>query len=297
MRALAEFIMRGRTQASLVVAVAASLPMLFWGAAAAGSLVLLRRGLADALSVLVWALLPVLFWWYYGEPRPLMVLSGTLVLALVLRRSQSWVRVLLTSVCVGVLLASAIDQLFAESLQQSVQELMQRLPEMLGEGYRQLTDAERARLADIVPPVLVGMIGALLQLSCLAALMLARWWQAILFNPGGFQREFHALRLHPAVASGLLLAMLMAPAGGSDLLMLAPLCSVPLLVAGLALVHGMLGLKRIAAFWVVGVYVSLVLFIQLMYPLLVLLAVVDSVIDFRGRSRADGPNDPANGEG
>lgn len=56
MRALAEFIMRGRMQAILVVGVAAALPMLFWLSAAAGSLVLLRRGLNDALSVLVWAI-------------------------------------------------------------------------------------------------------------------------------------------------------------------------------------------------------------------------------------------------
>ena len=62
MRALADYIMRGRMQATLVVAAAAALPMLFWLSAAAGSLVLLRRGLSDALSILVWALLPALAW-------------------------------------------------------------------------------------------------------------------------------------------------------------------------------------------------------------------------------------------
>jgi len=50
MRALAEFIMRGRMQAIVVVAGSAALPMLFWLSAAAGSLVLLRRGLNDALA-------------------------------------------------------------------------------------------------------------------------------------------------------------------------------------------------------------------------------------------------------
>ena len=50
--------MRGRMQAIFVVAGAAALPMLFWLSAAAGSLVLLRRGLNDALSVLVWAVIP-----------------------------------------------------------------------------------------------------------------------------------------------------------------------------------------------------------------------------------------------
>ena len=58
MRALAEFIMRGRMQATLVVVGSAALPLLFWLSAAAGSLVLLRRGMNDAFGILIWALLP-----------------------------------------------------------------------------------------------------------------------------------------------------------------------------------------------------------------------------------------------
>lgn len=92
MRALAEFIMRGRMQAIFVVAGAAALPMLFWLSAAAGSLVLLRRGLNDALSVLVWAVIPALAWWYFGDPRTLLVLLGSLGLALLLRSHASWVQ-------------------------------------------------------------------------------------------------------------------------------------------------------------------------------------------------------------
>lgn len=48
MRALADFIMRGRVQATLVVVGCAALPLLFWLSAAAGSLVFLRRGFKDA---------------------------------------------------------------------------------------------------------------------------------------------------------------------------------------------------------------------------------------------------------
>ena len=81
MRALADFIMRGRVQASIVVAGCAALPLLFWLSAAAGSLVFLRRGFKDASSVIVWGILPALAWWIFGEPRTLMVLLGTLGLA------------------------------------------------------------------------------------------------------------------------------------------------------------------------------------------------------------------------
>src|SRR5471032_1523192 len=105
MRALAEFIMRGRVQATLVVAGCAALPFLFWLGAAASCLVLLRRGLSDAAGILAWALLPALVWWYFGEPRTLMALLGSLGLAMLLRASESWVRVLLVSVALGLLYA------------------------------------------------------------------------------------------------------------------------------------------------------------------------------------------------
>src|SRR3990167_3657042 len=98
MRALAEFIMRGRMQATLVLVVSAALPLLFWLSAASGCLVLLRCGLSDALGILVWALLPAIGWWYFGAPRALLVLLGALGLALVLLANPSSHHVLLCSV-------------------------------------------------------------------------------------------------------------------------------------------------------------------------------------------------------
>ena len=98
MRPLAEFIMRGRTQATLVVVLGAVVPLLYWMTAAGGSLVLLRRGPAAAAGVLVWALLPALFWLYLGDASIVLVLLGSTLLAAILRQSLSWTRVLLASV-------------------------------------------------------------------------------------------------------------------------------------------------------------------------------------------------------
>ena len=297
MRALAEYIMRGRMQAILVVAVAAALPMLFWLSAAAGSLVLLRRGLSDALSILVWGLLPALAWWYFGEPRTLLVLIGTLGLALVLRASASWPRVLLLSVGLGVIYSLVLGSQFGELITATVSELQAMLPKMLEGIYEQLTAAEQAKLESLLAPVMVGLMAAVLQIVSLLALLLGRYWQAQLYNPGGFGSEFRALRLPAPMAIGLLLVMLIAPNFGVELAMLMPLCSVPLVFAGMALLHGLVTKGKLARFWLVGLYVSLLLFMQLVYPLLVLLAVVDSLIDFRGRLVSDNGAGPANGEG
>lgn len=296
MRPLAEFIMRGRMQAALVVVAATALPLLFWLGAAAGALVLLRRGLGDALGVVAWGLLPALAWWYFGEPRALLVLLGTLALAVVLRATTSWTRVLLASVAVGVLYGVTLDAVFQEPIQALAKELQALLPQVL-QGVQELGAEEQARLHSLLVPVLTGLLASLLQAGSLLALALGRWWQATLYNPGGFAREIREMRLPPAPMALLLAGMLLGPNLGVQLAMLTPLCSVPLAFAGAALLHGLVAQGRLARFWLVGLYVSLLIFMQLVYPLLVVLAIVDSLIDFRGRSARNNGAGPANGEG
>lgn len=297
MRALAEFIMRGRMQAIFVVAGAAALPMLFWLTAAAGSLVLLRRGLNDALSVLVWAVIPALAWWYFGDPRTLLVLLGSLGLALLLRSHASWVRVMVCSVGLGLLYVWALGAVFGEPIAALASELQKVLPDALSGAYQQLSVEERGRLESLLVPVLTGLLAALLQIVTLLSLMLGRYWQAALYNPGGFGSEFRALRFPPMLAMLLLVGMLLGPNLGAQLAVLTPLCSVPLVFAGLALMHGLVAQGRLPRFWLVGLYVTLVLFMQLIYPLLAVLAIVDSLFDFRGRAAGKNGAGPANGEG
>ncbi len=296
MRALAEFIMRGRMQAIFVVAGAAALPMLFWLSAAAGSLVLLRRGLNDALGVLVWAVLPALAWWYFGDPRTLLVLLGSLGLALLLRSQASWVRVMLCSVGLGLLYVWALGAVFGEPIAALASELQKVLPDALSGAYQQLSVEERGRLESLLAPVLTGLLAALLQVVTLLSLMLGRYWQAALYNPGGFGSEFRTLRFPPLLAV-LLVGMLLGPNLGAQLAVLTPLCSVPLVFAGIALMHGLVAQGRLPRFWLVGLYVTLVLFMQLIYPLLAVLAIVDSLFDFRGRAAGKNGAGPANGEG
>ena len=296
MRALADFIMRGRVQATVVVAGCAAMPLLFWLSAAAGSLVFLRRGFKDASSVIVWGILPALAWWIFGEPRTLMVLLGTLGLAALLRAGHSWNRVLLSSIALGLLYGVILGSVFREPIEALARALEKALPQMLDGLYQQLSVEEQAHLGALIVPVLNGLIAALLQVVSVLALMLGRYWQAALYNPGGFGREFHAVRIPRVPALVLLACMVFGPNFGSAVALLTPLCSVPLMVAGIALLHGLVAQKRLAKFWLVGLYVTLVLFMQLTYPLLVVLAIVDSLIDFRGRHSPKG-NDPANGEG
>ena len=114
MRALAEFTMRGRMQATLALAGSAVVPLLFWLSAAAGSLVLLRRGIRRRLRR------PGLG----GATGDVLVVPGRSehpsgparypTLAQILRASTSWSHVLLGSVAVGVVFALVLGHTSSE---------------------------------------------------------------------------------------------------------------------------------------------------------------------------------------
>ncbi|HEK1009027.1 MULTISPECIES: hypothetical protein [unclassified Pseudomonas] len=287
MRALADFIMRGRVQATLVVVVSAVLPLLFWLSAAAGSLVLLRRGFKDASTVIAFGLVPAVAIWAFGDPSTLLVLLGTLGLAALLRAGHSWSRVLLSSVVLGLVYSLILDAVLRETFAVLAKALSEALPQVEGKPVIP---------GELIGPVLVASTAVMLQLFSVLALMLARYWQAALYNPGGFGREFRALKLPRAVMLALVAAMVLGPFIGPQFIVLASASSLVLVLAGIALMHGLVAQGRLAGFWLVGMYVTLPLIMQLIYPLLVVLAIVDSLIDFRGRKSPQG-DDSANGEG
>lgn len=122
-------------------------------------------------------------------------------------------------------------------------------------------------------------------------LLLGRWWQSVLFNPGGFGSEFRELRL-PRFAT--LLAALTAAAFVavqlSDLDLEIVSDAFVILVAlfafqGLAVIHFRARVVSLAGGWLGGMYVLLMLMPQIVGPLIATAGVADSVADFRGLRR------------
>ena len=106
MRALAEFIMRGRLQAALVALVGSLVPML---SPATVSLVTLSRGVKEGLLVMLWGLLPLLLAFYGSAINPMITLAtmaGLLVVVTsseVLRLTVSWTSTLTVMMALSAL--------------------------------------------------------------------------------------------------------------------------------------------------------------------------------------------------
>jgi hypothetical protein len=279
MRMLAQYATRGHREAALVAIFTALIPLLFWFSAAIVALVILRKGTSAGLKVLFWASLPGLMWQAGGDPVPLLTLLGVASLAVVLRQTVNWPLVLLVALLVGFIsnfimvlylqpALAAIGQMFEElALQNEAGSFSQQLQVLQTAGFDN---------------AMVGFFGATHLAMLLASLVLARWWQACLFNPGGWQVEFHQLRL-PLWFGGLLVLLVFGVGNLFDLSRWVPMLTVPLLFAALALVHGSVGKLNLGWPILLLFYLATILFGPVIFNVLVFSAVADSVLDFRQR--------------
>lgn len=270
MRGLAEFVMKGRKQAIMAVLLLGLIPLLNLLSPVLVGLVVLRKGFQEAVQVLVWAILPIGGWALAGDPVPLIMLLGITGLAGLLRSSESWEFTLLAAIAVGVCVEIYLR------LQPAVLDLIFLQMQPYFEA-----NAIQGEQLDALRDVMTSFMGAVYMFLSIILLMLARWMQAALFNPGGFQKEFHGLRVEQKVALILVSCMMLA-----NFEILIPqtwmlYLVLPLMFSGIALMHAVVAAKKLSSLWLAVLYALIVL--PLIANLVVLLALLDSWYDFRTR--------------
>ena len=280
MRVIAEYAMRGRRQALSVSVLGSALPLLYWLSTAVISLVVLRKGSSEGLIILLWASLPTLIWLFVRQdPTPIITLFGTVALAHILRVTVSWIHTLAVSVLIGVvagwLFEVALPEIVSDLVGMTVGIMQETSPQLIQEMDQLELWSERWW---------VGILGASQVSLMLACLMLARWWQSTLYNPGGFGKEFQQLRLPPGMALALIALMLACVNIVNPYLAgWIPVLTIPFVVASIALVHWGVAHGNLGRNWLFFFYLFLLFFLQFVYPVLLLLALIDSWVDVRKR--------------
>ena len=287
MRGLAEFIMRGRWQA-LGVAVLGSGSLLFgWISAAAIALVTLRRGTAAGGWLVLWALLPaVIITAMTGDTGSVMLLAGAFGLAVILRETVNLSLAVMASVPLAVLSGLALIVLNGPFLEELIttfnQALAQLEQDLQQEGSQQL--AFNALSVSQVAALLATGNAVIAVLS----LMLGRYWQALLYNPGGFGSEFRALKVPQGAVLVMANAALVLWWLGPEWRVWSAIAVLPLTVAGFALVHAYAVRTDKGLGWLTLMYVLWIVLDPVKW-LWVACVVIDAFADFRARwSRSSG---------
>ena len=277
MRGLAKFVMNGRKQAILAVVLLGLVPLVYFLNPVVVGLVMLRKGTQEAGIVFAWAVLSIGAHAVIGDFIPLIMLCGISGLAWILRKTESWEFTLLAAIAIGLavevylrLQPLVLDVLFLQMELYLETNNLQGL-QLGGEGVQREDFRES----------LTSFLGAMYMFVAIMLLMLARWMQASLYNPGGFQQEFHALRIEQKVAMILLGLMLLA-----SFQVLIPQTWIlylilPLLFSGMTLIHALAAKKQLSSLWLAALYA--VLMLPVVVNMVVLLALVDSWYNFRKR--------------
>lgn len=291
---MASFIMAGRFQAIAFVCLFALLslampPFVFFSNAAI-ALVALRQGanqgivltlIASVVLAIVTAVLQQDF--FLGFSTGLQQWLPMVFFAIILTRSVSWTYTL------QIMLLIVVGGLIAFHL--SVSDTQAFWKEPVGEiinlfaKNQQWSDAESSKLVEMLSTWAAAIIAVSLLISWIVSLFIARNWQASLYNPGGFGKEFRELRIGKAPAAALLIVVVLFATTENQMMADIALAGMAtFLFQGLGLVHGLVKKMQMSHFWLIGMYILIIPILpssMIIMILLVSFGIIDSFADFR----------------
>lgn len=290
---LASYIMTGRMHAITAVVGFAALAFLFppstLFSGAALALVTLRLGAAHGLVVLGGSTLAMLIislltlgqiW--TGLAYSVSQWTPLMIFALILRYTVSLSLTLQIAIALGLLVVLGVHLTLPDSTQYWMQLLDQYLRPTMIQAQIPATSIDSA--FEKAAQLMTGAFISSMLLSLALNLMLARWWQSLLYNPGGFRDEFIDLRLGTTagvVALGLFLAALLTE---NHLFTELAMVSVALFfLQGVAIIHNISGRTKNPIIWLVGFYVILIFALIQMVAGVCALGVIDTFTNIRAR--------------
>ncbi len=284
MRTFAEFVMRSRTHALLITVLSVATVLFYWVGAAVVALTVFRHGIKEAFFIWLWAMLPALMVAYNGELAPAMVLSNTLICAHVLRVTTNWSFTLLATVistCAVALLVMMVQPDWLASVHEQVSVMFSSLNQQIDSGAKGLQVPSKNQI--------LSMISLMTALGMIICLMLGRAMQASLDNPGGFRKEFYALRMPSALASVVLILALGISLIDQGNIGWSYLVALPLFIAGLAYIHQRIAAKTSSNLLFIVLYIFVV-FVSPVQFMIAVLGFLDSWMDLRTKFSGSSKN-------
>lgn len=278
-------------QLSLLVLVLSALPLLHWCAAILLALVTLRQGIKTgcllALAMTISALLLVVLHqgqWLVAVNQVVAVwlLWGS---AGLVRATHSWVLLLQLLTVLGLAVVVMVHWVNPDiahawlAFVKTQAASLQGSPMMVSYHLN-----DNPALLDQLTHFATGIEVMTVSAVLLVTLMVARWLQALLYNPGGLKQELYFIHLQPVFASVLLAVMIAAVFSQQYVLMdCLGVVLLPLLVSGLSLMHYLTARVVWQGLWLVFCYGLLVLFSPQVLMILIGAGFVDAWWNIRQR--------------
>jgi hypothetical protein len=285
---LAAYIMRGRLQAMIVASSLALLSLIIPPVSVVSSatvaLVTLRRGALDGLSVLGCSSIAAGLLGYFLIGNYQFALLYVMVLwipvwliSIVLREGRYLSLAVEIAILLGIVGVIGFYLTIDEPVSMWKQVLSQMVPANAPVENVQHT-------IDLLAHFMTGVVAAGSVFGLLFGLFLGRWWQALLYNPGGFKEEFLSLKTQPRLAMGSVTIVIFALATKDSLSEVAWNIVIPLFVMytfiGSAILHKVFASMKLGRYMVPMFYITVFLIPHAMLPI-ALVGLMDPWLDLR----------------
>lgn len=285
------FIMAGRIQAAIFVIVSTLIslvlpPMIVFSNAAI-ALITLRKGwqhgiiyslIATSALVIISVLknLDAGSGVIAGIVTWLPIVLVTSILAL----TNSWTKTLQLILLVAIVGVLLFHMMYPNAATFWIQ-LLEPVKPLLKAAY-EFNDAKIDEVIKNASQWMTGSFAAALALITIISLIIARSWQARLYNPGGFGEEFRQIRLGKQVAIGLLVGIAIAVLSNNQLITELIMVALAIFMfQGISLVHAIVKQRAMNHGWLIAFYVLMFLMLIQMIVLLATIGIIDNFVDFR----------------
>lgn len=302
----AGYVMRSRVHGMIVTASCAVLSLLIFPfvfplsqlSAACVALVTLRSGARDGLITIAGATLITGGLALVSASQMSMAMDFILLyivviwgpvwlVSIVLRYTRAMDMALIAAAAMGILIVVGMHLSIGDLTAWWTQVLTRTFGPVLQNS--QMSAEQGQHMIQGMAVHMTGSLAAGFVLGVMVSVFIARWWQAVLYNPGGFRKDFHNLRLDGrfatfsaviAVASLLPLEKVTEVSHDIFIVIIAAY-----MLQGVALIHNMVAALQMHVAWLVVMYLMIV-FLPPMRLLLAAAGYADGWIDFRPRIRA-----------
>ena len=275
---LASFIMRGRLHAYVAAVIGNAVPFI---SPATVGLVSLRKGVLEGSLVCLWGLLPLIVAYYYGgSDNFLSLLSAVnllnvLFVTYILSFRGDWGITLFYLVFSSFILMSGILLLFKGDFSSLVIRI--------SEAFKSASQSGNILIEAPSERTISALMLWTLALNTFLGVIIARWWQALLYNPGGFGEEFQGLKIKKIPAVIIVLSFLVLSVLFSDYSLWAQLILFPMLISGIALLHWIVRNRNLGKGVLFVSYFALVFFTPFVAAVFVFLGTLDCFVNLRDK--------------
>ncbi len=222
---------------------------------------------AAAASWIVYSLAPTVMPGTF--PGIALMFFGPLALALLLKRTGSLNMCFQVAVLGAGVLLAGVHIALDDPVAVWTPLLNELLNSMQSAGLR--IEGDRDAVVALWARSMWGALGAMLLATVFGAVLLGRWWQSLLGEPGAFGAEYRNLRLGAAL--GVTVTAVFVLALVVDVPLIAALAWVAfaaLAFQGLAAAHRMRAGGRLNRGWLAAIYVLLIVPLSMMLTMVVL---------------------------